>query len=107
MSHLIFVPATAAPDTGADLTSQTSMALATVDKRLRAERSSLADALVITVYLKRAADFAAMNDAYRTAFKSAPPTRTTVITEPLVAGALVEIAAVAVPSGTDRRVVHP
>ena len=107
MPHLIFVPATAAPDTSADLASQTSMALASVDKRLRAERSSLADALVITAYLKRAADFPAMNDAYKQAFKTAPPTRTTVVTEPLAAGALVEIAAVAAPSGADRRVVHP
>jgi 2-iminobutanoate/2-iminopropanoate deaminase len=107
MPHLSFVPATAAADTKADLPSQTSMALARVDERLRAERSSLADALVLTVYLRRAADFPAMNDAYRQAFKSAPPTRTTVVTELLTPGALVEIAAVGAQAGSDRRVVHP
>jgi len=107
MSHLIFVPATAAPDTSADLAAQTSMALAHVDRRLRADRSSLADALALTVYLRRAADFPAMNDAYRQAFKAAPPTRTTVITEPMTAGAAVEIAAVGAAAGGDRRVVHP
>ena len=37
---IIFVPATAAPDTTADLANQTSLALAHVDKRLRAARSS-------------------------------------------------------------------
>jgi reactive intermediate/imine deaminase len=107
MSHVTFVPATAATDTNADLASQTSMALAAVDKRLRAARSSLADALALTVYLRRAADFPAMNDVYRQAFKAAPPTRTTVITEPMTPGALVEIAAAGAPAGSDRRVVHP
>ena len=107
MSHFVFVPATAAADTSADLNRQTSLALARVDERLRAERASIADAVAITVYLKNAADFAAMNDAYRQVWKGSPPTRTTVILEPLTPGALVEIAAVAVRPGADRRVVHP
>jgi 2-iminobutanoate/2-iminopropanoate deaminase len=107
MSHLLFVPATAAPDAGADVTKQTAAALARIDARLRAERSSLADAVVITVYLKKASDFAAMNDGYRPAWKSAPPTRTTLIIEPRTPGADVEIAAVAVRAGADRRAVHP
>ena len=107
MPHIIFVPATAAADTSADLATQTSMALARVDERLRGQRSSLADALAITVYLRRAADFPGMNDAYRQAFKAAPPTRTTVVTDPMTPGAHVEIAAVGALSGSDRRVVHP
>src|SRR5204863_8967986 len=68
---------------------------------------SLADAVVITVYLRRAADFPAMNEAYRQAWKSAPPTRTTVVVDPATPGADVEISAVAVPSGSDRRPIHP
>ena len=107
MSHLLFVPATAAPEAGGDLASQTTTVLARIDERLRAERSSLADAVVITVYLRRASDFPAMNDAYKQAWKGNPPTRTTVVTDLLAPKALVEISAVAVPSGTDRRVVHP
>lgn len=107
MSHFVFVPATAAAETGADLARQTTLALARIDERLRAERSSLAEALVITVYLRQASDFAAMNDAYRQVFTGAPPTRTTVITDLLTSGAAVEIAAVAARSGADRRVVHP
>ena len=70
MSHLIFVPATAAPEAGADVGPQTTLALARIDERLRADRSSLADAAVITVYLRRAADFPAMNDAYRQAWRA-------------------------------------
>ena len=107
MSHLLFVPATAAPEAGADLAAQTAMALGRIDERLRADRSSLADAAVITVYLRRASDFPAMNDAYRQAWQGNPPTRTTVVTDLLTPKALVEMSAVAVPSGGDRRVVHP
>jgi 2-iminobutanoate/2-iminopropanoate deaminase len=107
MSHFSFVPATAAADTGTDIARQTTLALARVDERLRADRSSLADAAVITVYLKRASDFAAMNDAYRQALSGTPPTRTTVVTEPLTPGVLIEIAAIGVRAGADRRVVHP
>lgn len=107
MSRFVFVPSTAAADTGADLARQTTLALARVDDRLRAERSSLADAVAITVYLKHASDFAAMNDAYRQAWRGTPPTRTTVVTDPLTPGALVEISAIAAPSGAERRAVHP
>src|SRR5437868_4740859 len=107
MSRIVSVPATAAPDAGADIAAQTTLTLARVDEHLRAVRSSLADAVVITVYLRRAADFPAMNDAYRLAFQRAPPTRTTVVVDPLTPGADVEMTAIAVPPGADRRPVHP
>src|SRR5215213_3230886 len=107
MSHFVFVPATAAADAGPDLAKQTTVALARIDERLRAEQASLADAVVITIYLRKAADFGAMNDAYRQAWTRTPPTRTTVVTPLLTPGALVEIAAVAVRSGGDRRAIHP
>jgi aminoacrylate peracid reductase len=107
MSHLIFIPATAAPDAGETIAKQTAGALSRLDERLRAERSSLADAVVITVYLRRAADFPAMNDEYRQAWKGAPPTRTTVVVNPVTPGALVAMSAVAVPAGAERRPVHP
>src|SRR5258708_35028255 len=107
MSHFVFAPATAAPDAGADISRQTAVTLARLDERLRAERSSLADAVVITAYLRRAPDFPAMNDAYRQAWKGAPPTRTTVVVEPQAPGAVVEMSAVAVPAGADRRIVTP
>ena len=49
MPHPVFVSAVSAPDAGPDIARQTSMTLARLDERLRAERSSLADAVVITV----------------------------------------------------------
>ena len=79
MPHLIFVPTAHAADTSADIGRQTTLVLATLDERLRTHRSSLADTVVITVYLRDAADFAAMNEAYRQAWTGAPPTRTTVV----------------------------
>jgi len=107
MPHPVFVPATSAPDASAGIARQTSMTLARLDERLRAERSSLADAVAITVYLRKAADFAGMNDAYRQAWQSLPPTRTTVVADLRAKDALVEMAAIAVPSGGERRLVHP
>src|SRR5579862_6079667 len=110
MPPLLFVPGTSAPDAGPDIAKQTALTIARLDEQLRAERSSLGDALAVTVYLRRAADFAAMNDEYRQAFRAAPPTRTTIVTDPVAAAkddALVNMSVIAVPSGTDRRVVHP
>ena len=110
MPPLLFVPATSAPDAGPGIAKQTALTLARLDERLRAEHSSLGDAVAVTVYLRRASDFAAMNDEYRQAFRGTPPTRTTVVTDPLAAAdpaALVEVSIAAVPSGTDRRSVHP
>ena len=110
MPPLLFVPATSAPDAGPAIAKQTALTLARLDERLRAEHSSLGDACAVTVYLRRASDFAAMNDEYRQAFRGTPPTRTTVVTEPLAAAdpaALVEMSVAAVPAGTERRAVHP
>ena len=96
----MFIPATAAPDAGDDVGRQTALTLARLDERLRAERSSLADAVVITVYLRARRGFSRDEQAYRQAWTTAPPTRTTVIVDPQTAGALVEMSAVAVPSGS-------
>src|SRR5215471_3271650 len=107
MPSPVFVPAVSAPDAGPDVVRQTTLTLTRLDERLRAAGSSLADAVVITVYLRKAADFAAMNDAYRQAWKGTPPTRTTVVAELAAKDALVEMTAVGVPAGGERRVVHP
>jgi 2-iminobutanoate/2-iminopropanoate deaminase len=58
------------------------------------------------VYLKHAADFDAMNGAYREAFTGDLPVRTTVVTD-LRQGASVELSAIAVASGIERQVLHP
>ena len=109
MPPLLFVPVTSAPDAGAGIAKQTALTLARLDERLRSERSSLADAVAMTVYLRRAADFPAMNDEYRQTFRGTPPTRTTIVTDPVASGneTSVEISAIAAPTGAQRRAVHP
>jgi reactive intermediate/imine deaminase len=107
MSHLLFVPPTSAPDAGPDIAAQTALTLARLDERLRVEHSALDHTVVVNVYLRRASDFPAMNEVYRQAWPGPSPTRTTVVADPQMADALVEMSAVAVPEGADRRVVHP
>ena len=109
---LIYVSGTLAhDDNGAlvapgDTAAQTKRVIDRMREILVAAGSSLEQVVAVTVYLKSAADFQVMNDAYRTFWPKDPPTRTTVITE-LPTGASVEIAMIAVPDGAERRVIHP
>ncbi len=59
------------------------------------------------VYLRDAADFAAMNEAYAPFFPVEPPTRTTVVAPPAARSALIAISAIVIPDGEPRDVVHP
>lgn len=108
---LIYVSGTLSQDdkgdlVGADAAAQTRRILDRMKGVLEAAGSSLPNVVAVTVYLKNAADFATMNDAYRTYWPKDPPTRTTVITD-LLLGALVEISMIAVPNGAERVVIHP
>lgn len=108
---LIYVSGTLSQDdkgdlVGADAAAQTRRILDRMKGVLEASGSSLPQVVAVTVYLKNAADFATMNDAYRAYWPKDPPTRTTVITE-LLLGALVEISMIAVPNGAERVVIHP
>ena len=61
----------------------------------------------VMVYLRDAADFAAMNQAYAAFFPQDPPTRTTIVVPPADPKARLEISAVALLPGAERRVVLP
>jgi len=110
---LIYVAGSIGPASGAiakgDIKAQTKQTLDNISATLTAAGSSLANVVSAMVYLRSAADFAAMNEVYSTYWSKDPPTRTTVIvTQPLaVADGLVEISMVAVPNGAERVVVHP
>jgi len=86
---------------------QTTSVLERMRGLLEAAGSSLDGVVSVMVYLTSASDFGEMNDAYRAYWPSNPPTRTTVITELVTPGALVEISMIAVPRGGERLVVHP
>ena len=110
---LIYVAGAIGPASGelakGDIKAQTKQTLDNIAATLRAAGSSLANAASVTVYLRNANDFAAMNEVYATYWAKDPPARTTVIvTQPLaVADGLVEISMVAIPNGGERVVVHP
>lgn len=108
---LIYVSGTLSQDdkgdlVGADTAAQTRRILDRLKGLVEAAGSSMPQVVAVTVYLKNAGDFGAMNDVYRGYWPKDPPTRTTVITD-LLLGALVEISMVAVPNGAERVVVHP
>jgi reactive intermediate/imine deaminase len=92
-----------------DIKAQTRQTLDNIGATLKAAGSSVANATSVLVYLRNAADFAAMNEVYSTYFQKDPPARTTVVvTQPLAnADGLIEISMVAVPDGGERKVIHP
>src|SRR5206468_3302260 len=67
-----------------DCSRQMRQTLEGIQKTLKAAGSSLATAASVTVYLRNASDFAAMNEVYAAYFLKDPPARTTVVvTQPL------------------------
>jgi aminoacrylate peracid reductase len=92
---------------GGDVGAQTRRVLERMRDVLTAAGSSLDQVVAATVYLEAATDFQAMNDVYRTYWAKEPPTRTTVIADFVLPGALVEISMIAVPAGGERVVIHP
>jgi 2-iminobutanoate/2-iminopropanoate deaminase len=90
-----------------DVGAATRSALEAARTALAAAGSSLDQALSVLVFLEAAADFAPMNDAYRSFWTKEFPTRTTLITPLTSAGALVEMTMVAAERGAERSIVHP
>ena len=98
-----FVP----PDTTADVSTQARQVLERARATLERTGSSLEQALSVTVFLKSASDFQAMNAVYSGFWSKDYPARTTVVVPPATPGALVEMSLVAAKTGGDREVIHP
>jgi 2-iminobutanoate/2-iminopropanoate deaminase len=92
---------------GGDIRAQTRVALESLDRTLKQAGSSLANVASVQVYLADAADYAGMNEVYRTFWPTDPPVRTTVAAGLTVPESRIEITAVAIPDGGERRVIHP
>jgi enamine deaminase RidA (YjgF/YER057c/UK114 family) len=90
-----------------DVKAQTARALDNLASVLRANGASLDRAASVTVYLRHAADFGAMNEVYARYWPKDPPVRTTVMAPPVLPAALVEISLVAIRDGAERTIVHP
>jgi reactive intermediate/imine deaminase len=90
-----------------DIRAQTKAVIENMSQVLQKAGSSLANVASVHVYLTRAEDFAAMNEVYRTFWPKDPPVRTTIVSDLVLAGGLVEMSMVAVPNGGERVVIHP
>lgn len=90
-----------------DIREQTRAVLDRANATLARQGRSLHDAVSIIVYLKRAEDFGAMNEIYKTYVGDAPAARTTVGAPLMVPDALVEMSMIAAAADTPRRVLHP
>ncbi|MGA2203308.1 MAG: Rid family detoxifying hydrolase [Terriglobales bacterium] len=78
-----------------DIAAQTDRVMTNITAILAAGGSSLDRVVRTTVYLRSASDFSRMNQVYGKYFPSNPPARSTVIAEPPLAGALIEIDVIA------------
>ena len=103
----VYVPGTSADDCSVPLAGQLQQIVDRIRATLAGAGTSLDRAVSVTVYLASAADFPAMNDAYRAYWPVDPPTRTTVIAALTRPGAVIELSLIATTPETDRLVVHP
>jgi 2-iminobutanoate/2-iminopropanoate deaminase len=102
---LIYVAGTLAQE--GDIKAQTKTVLDNIGQTLSKSGSSLANVVAVHVYVKNAADAAGMTEVWRTYWPKDAPTRTTVVAQLVSPTALVEMSAVAVPTGAERVVVTP
>jgi reactive intermediate/imine deaminase len=102
---LIYVAGTLAQE--GDIKAQTKTVLDELSQTLQKAGSSIGNVASVHVYLKNFADFAAMNEVYRTYWPKDPPVRTTIVSDLVRPTALVEMSMVAIPNGGERVVVHP
>jgi enamine deaminase RidA (YjgF/YER057c/UK114 family) len=102
---LVYVAGTLAQE--GDIKTQTKTVLDSIGQTLTKAGSSLANVAAVHVYVRNAADVAAMTEVWRTVFPKDPPARTTIISDLVRPTALVEMAVVAVPSGSERVIVTP
>ena len=90
-----------------DVRVQTARVLDNLGALLEKNGSSLAQVAALTVCLRNASDFAAMNEVSAKYWPKDPPTRATVVGNLVAPDALVEIGMIAVRNGRERKVVHP
>ncbi len=111
-SEFLFIPGTmgADPSTGAyaeDIGTQLTQTMANIEAILHANEMDFSRVVAVNVYLSDVANFAALNEVYRTYFPNDPPTRATVAVDLPHPDALVQVAMIAARPGVTREVVVP
>lgn len=102
----IYVSSIAPASPLTEIGAQTRSVFSQLKTILEANGSSLSQLCSVTVALKSASDFDAMNAAYAEVIGDKPPVRTTFVAW-LRGATLIEISAVAVPNGAYREPLHP
>jgi len=102
---LIYVAGTIVAE--GDIKAQTKGVIENIGQVLQKAGSSLANVAAVHVYITKFDDFAAMNEVYRTFWPNDPPVRTTIVSDLVIPGGLVEMSMVAIPNGGERVVIHP
>jgi 2-iminobutanoate/2-iminopropanoate deaminase len=102
---LIYVAGTIVAE--GDIKAQTKGVIENIGQVLQKSGSSLANVAAVHVYITKFDDFAAMNEVYRTFWPKDPPVRTTIVSDLVIPGGLVEMSMVAIPTGGERVVIHP
>jgi len=82
--------------TGTDITSQTTNAIAAIEKIVKKAGFEMKDIVSVTVYITDLNDVPKMNDAYKKLMPDPKPARATVQVAGLIGGAKIEISAIAV-----------
>jgi len=104
---LVYVSAVLPPDPAAGFEAQAAGVLDELRTRLAGAGTSLDRVVSATVALSDAADFGALNTVWTRYWPSSRPTRTTIVARLPLAGARLQVSAVAAAAGTTRDVVVP
>jgi reactive intermediate/imine deaminase len=101
LGNLVFLAGQIAQDNdgktigSGDVKAQTAVVIDKIEQILGEAGMGLADVMSTTVYLQSLADYAAMNEVYRSRFTGVMPARATVRADLAGEGLLVEISAIA------------
>jgi len=82
--------------TGTDIASQTTNAIAAIERVVKKAGFQMTDITAVTVYLTDLNDVPKMNDVYKKLMPDPKPARATVQVAGLIGGAKIEISAIAV-----------
>ena len=91
----------------ADFAAQAAQVLDELKARLARAGTSIDRVVSTSVYLADAGDFASLNAVWAKYWPASPPARTTVVAKLPVAGARIQVSAVAAARGTERTIVLP
>jgi 2-iminobutanoate/2-iminopropanoate deaminase len=81
---------------GTDITAQTTNAIAAIERVVKAAGFQMTDIVSVTVYVADLNDVPKMNEVYKKLMPDPKPARATVQVAGLIAGAKIEISAIAV-----------